>query len=1111
MEMSVVNKVTIGRITKDKDEKTKQMICRIKDKAYVAPENDKWRHDDSNSDNEDSKMNEMVEKKTRWWHVRDGKRKRTPKSSPAVVIPKEGEKGSSGEPQQKLIDETVLEPSVVIEQGADLLKQSLESYLKKNEEIAAQQAQGTSVHAEKVTRVQPETEALRSSSDGDSEATQSESELIPETVGKGKVQLKKRPSKKQKGSDEEDSPYDPEKSKRQRKKRKAAPVGIIPRNVRSKKSGAETQKDKEGKAAQHVQKEKSPSVDVPKEPEVKTKEVPVVVTKEKTDDEVEITGFRAASPKPAQQDIPESSHQKVEDFKFDFDNIGPVTGIFSEDMPEGESDMFNDQAVKELIKKVKEVEKEKAKAEEERDMLKSQINDLMEAHNKIVAALVEKEKRMNQMKDDVEGNSKVFDSLTQEISSLNAKIKDLENANQTLNQLLNEISEASSNEMKAMKLEMEAMKADKVMKDQQLQMLVAVVESYLKMNIHVAFDEIDVMRANERRLECERQMAEEANLKNKGIVEEVEIIDASSSQPEVGGSSSQPDVEMIEVVEPVEDDQEMVDAEEPHEPEFVIPDVEMIEVVEPVEDDQEMVDAEEPHEPEFVIVSEPSEPVIVENILRRVEIIQRRRRAREVLLLEYTTDKFVLIGNAYPVPYNSKEVAKLLKFLDRKRKGRIARGEIVDEDSDKELFGDDEEEDDGNDQGASGLLIRETNVQERVDELMNNEINEQEDEVEYEASSSGKQPVDQVLLSNPTVIYLSGKQQGEVEVRRTRAEMLEELGLEDGKFKFDIEDEIPHSPAKDFEPRYPHEADHYDDVIVESASDSEEDRVDFHYEGEDVAFPTFTELFQEKNEDELRRKIEERVSTADIPEPVPREITAEERKRWFKNMPKERKTLRALQYFTHNKDLSWGDILSWGDLEDLKVSAIRREQGVQYFEFLADITTSPWWDVDEFVVTKNIKQYYYGPEVRERDQDLWNYIKWQAKNNYPDWKPQYPKQIVTYLESGEKDITLGVKPPRCLKNMPLRAIEQDFYDLFQAWLYNPSTAEAVISLYDKTTGEGRRISILDPMWLVNCSKKDIDCLFVNKIIYDKKDKEIAMQYQGVIDVCFAKEINSGRN
>ncbi|XP_022007422.1 glutamic acid-rich protein-like [Helianthus annuus] len=853
MEMSIVNKVIIGRVTKDKDAKTKQMICRIKDKEYVAPENDKWRHDDSNSDNEDTKMNEMVEKKTRWWFVRDGKRKRTPKSSPAVVIPKDGENGSSREPQQKLVDEIVVEPSVVIEQGAELLKQTLESYLKKNEEIAAQQAQGTSVHAEKVTRVEPETKDQSDSSNGDSEATQSESELIPETLGRGKAQLKKRPSKKQKGSDEEDSPYDPEKSKKQRKKRKVAPVGVIPRNVRSKKSGADSQKDKEGKKVQHVQKEKPPSVDIPKEPEVKSKEIPVVETEKKTgdDDYVEITGFKAASPKPVQQNIPGSSHQKKEDFNFDFDNIGPATGIFSEDLP-GESDMFNDKVVKELIQRVNKLEKEKGKAEEERDMLKSQIDDLMEAHNKIVAALVEKEKRMNQMKDDVEGNSKVFDSLTHGISSLNAKIKDLEDVNQKLNQLLNEMSEASSNEMKAMKLEMEAMKADKVMKDQQLQMLVAVVESHLKMNIHAAFDEIDVIKANERRMERERRVAEEANQKNKGVVEEVEVVDGSSSQLDAGGSSSQPDVEMIEVVE----------------------------IQEPVEDDQEMVDAEEPHEPEFLVVGEPSEPVIVENILRRVEIIQRKRKAREVLLLEWKTDKFVLIGNAYPVPYNSKEVAKLLKFLDRKRKGRIARGEIVDEESDKELFRDDEEEDeeeededkededksddkdndksdkddDNNDQGASGLLIREQNVQERVDELMNNELNEQEDEVEYEASSSGKQPVDQVLLYNPTVIYLSGKQQGEVEVRRTRAEMLEKLGLEDGKFKFDIEDEIPHSLAKDFEPRYPHEANHYDEVIVESASDSEEDRVDFHYEGEDVAFPTFTEMFQDKNEDELEKK-----------------------------------------------------------------------------------------------------------------------------------------------------------------------------------------------------------------------------------------------------------------
>ncbi|MFS7953668.1 hypothetical protein Hanom_Chr07g00621341 [Helianthus anomalus] len=41
-------------------------------------------------------------------------------------------------------------------------------------------------------------------------------------------------------------------------------------------------------------------------------------------------------------------------------------------------------------------------------------------------------------------------------------------------------------------------------------------------------------------------------------------------------------------------------------------------------------------------------------------------------------------------------------------------------------------------------------------------------------------------------------------------------------------------------------------------------------------------------------------------------------------------------------------------------------------------------------------------------------------------------------------------------------------------MYNQSTTEAVISLYDKKTGESRRISVLDPMWLlVNlCYAKD---------------------------------------
>ncbi|KAJ0940149.1 hypothetical protein HanRHA438_Chr02g0080151 [Helianthus annuus] len=93
MDVRNIKTETIARVTKEDDERTKQVICKIKNPAYVAPENDKWRHEKSDSDSEEAKMSEMVEKRTRWWRLRVGKRKRTPKTSPAVSIPEDVEKG----------------------------------------------------------------------------------------------------------------------------------------------------------------------------------------------------------------------------------------------------------------------------------------------------------------------------------------------------------------------------------------------------------------------------------------------------------------------------------------------------------------------------------------------------------------------------------------------------------------------------------------------------------------------------------------------------------------------------------------------------------------------------------------------------------------------------------------------------------------------------------------------------------------------------------------------------------------------------------------------------------------------------------------------------------
>ncbi|XP_022030302.1 uncharacterized protein LOC110931206 [Helianthus annuus] len=208
--------------------------------------------------------------------------------------------------------------------------------------------------------------------------------------------------------------------------------------------------------------------------------------------------------------------------------------------------MFNNETVQELLQKLNKLEKEKAKIELERDILKKHVDNLMKASDQVRAVLIDQKETMNRMKNETHDNSKVFELLTAEIASLNVKIKNLEDVNQTLNQLLSEMSEASSNEMKAMKLEMEAMKANKVVKDEQLHMLYSVMESHFKMDVHVAFNEIEVKRTEERRTERERRLAEEATQKNKGVIDDTQEAGGSSSQPEIGGSSNQEDIEMVD-------------------------------------------------------------------------------------------------------------------------------------------------------------------------------------------------------------------------------------------------------------------------------------------------------------------------------------------------------------------------------------------------------------------------------------------------------------------------------------------------------------------------------------------------------------------------------------
>ncbi|MFS7944795.1 hypothetical protein Hanom_Chr06g00516471 [Helianthus anomalus] len=529
---------TITRLTKGSEEMVKRMICKINNPAYIAPENDRWRHENSSSDDEDEKMSQMIEKKTRWWFVRDGKRKRTPKMSPVVPIPKEPVpkivvKGPSKEPQQRLVDGTVLDPSSIPQEGVDLAKVTFEQCLQ-HAGAASQKDQTSSAQGESVKEKEPEGVAREDSSETDSESTETETELDQTTL------RAKKPTKKQKGSDEEDSTYvPPEKTKKLIAKRKAVQSWVLPRKVRARKCDASLPERQAGKKEKHVdtskvqEVEKTQSVEVLKALEVQTQNIPEVVVQKQAgdgDDYVEITGFREATPPlppppPQDQPIPEApeSSRTKNTFPDLFGELPHATGVYRDDMGlDDDFDAFNSAAIKALERKLGELEKDKAKAEAERDVLKKQVEELKKENEEIKTVMINQAKKFKKFKDGLRDNSQLFELLTAENDEMNEKIRKLQEVNQTLNQMLSEINEASSNEMKAMKLEMEAMKADKVMKDEQLNMLYTVMESHLNIDVHVAFNNIEVKRAEERRFERERVLAQQVTQRRKGVIVDTE-------------------------------------------------------------------------------------------------------------------------------------------------------------------------------------------------------------------------------------------------------------------------------------------------------------------------------------------------------------------------------------------------------------------------------------------------------------------------------------------------------------------------------------------------------------------------------------------------------------
>ncbi|MFS8034946.1 hypothetical protein Hanom_Chr17g01587171 [Helianthus anomalus] len=689
-------------LTADQEPRVKRMFGKITNSNYVAPKNDAWRDENSNSEDETDSLRGMHEKKLRFWFVKDGKRKRTPKVSPKVetskIVIKEPAKKKS---PPRLVDEPVIDPTELVKQGADLLNMTFDKYIKHiADEAAKAAAKVQSSHVEKVAETSVKNVEAESVKEKEAEgvaetySSATESDTKPEfdtsKLGVVKIKLKVKPRKKKTDSDEEDSTYipTPKEKKKLRRKHKAHPSGFIPRNVRARKGAAtmpEIQSAPESPIYEKVEKNDEA---------------------EKDDDEVEYMGERESTPPPPPPvnptiHIPDDP-QEPSSAKKD-NNSRPVS---LDDV----GDLFNGGKINLLTKRVSILEKAKKKAEVERDELKEKLKKVLSENNELKLAVNDHAERIDELMDDLGEQAKVIDQLTTECAELNVKYESMNEVNKTLHQMIGELHESSSNENKVLRQEIEALRADKVVKDEQLNMLYTMMEHKLGINVQAMYNDLEFQRVKERRVQREKELAGEATQKKKGLVVDHEEILGSSSQ------QVQPDPE--------------------------------------------------------------------------VKVDQRKRKVRKSQGAHVENDSDT----------------KLLRYKEEKdgyeEKEEEEEEEKLDDEELMELFddidnydpGNDNDNDNDDDQGATGLLVVKPNVQQTLDDFLNDKLNEQVEDQHQESSSSGKQHVDQVFLTQPKVIYLHSSFKGELEVPRMREEMLEELGMDDGNLKFDIEDDIVTPP-----------------------------------------------------------------------------------------------------------------------------------------------------------------------------------------------------------------------------------------------------------------------------------------------------------------------------
>ncbi|KAJ0501613.1 hypothetical protein HanHA300_Chr11g0402701 [Helianthus annuus] len=490
MDNETLKRLDVYRgIEEGKEPKFRKKFAAIEKADYQALEDDKWRHDNSGSDDETKKMEQFVPKKTRWWVKKDEKQKKetpTPRT-PKAVTPKAAPKKKKSPPH--LVDE----PDANVEAAAGGEKS------------------GKNIEAMKETLVKGEVHSDSSETESDIEVTK----MAPTSYVSGKFRMK-GPSRKKKGSDEGDATYEPSASEKEKlkktkglRKHKAQPTGDVLRKQKARKITTSNPEQ-----IPEVERVENVEVEIPVQSEFRMATPPASPTPESIPVQVEVHVTTPEQPAKTVEE-PRSTTKKIPTPRQEGSSSGfPKVPSNLDAAPiglEDFGDFFNDAKVNELSKKVAVLEKSKVETEEN---LKQVEAENVVLKNEILA-----------MQDQIEDVKAGNNALNEAIDELLVENCDLNEANTTI-----------SNANEILQKEIKDLKVKDENKSKQIEMLYVVIEDKLGINVHAAFDEIEIRIAEARRMEKEQKDAEETvealKDKGKGVVVDTEEILGSSSQQE---------------------------------------------------------------------------------------------------------------------------------------------------------------------------------------------------------------------------------------------------------------------------------------------------------------------------------------------------------------------------------------------------------------------------------------------------------------------------------------------------------------------------------------------------------------------------------------------------